>query len=94
MSKPTDTNKEDLKETLSPISYAVTQENATERPFTGKYDDFMKKGSMSILSAANRFSVLQRNMMQAVAGQLSANPSAEKTSKKKRIFLMGCTESK
>ncbi|WP_374952898.1 hypothetical protein [Enterococcus mundtii] len=26
MSKPTDTNKEDLKETLSPISYAVTQE--------------------------------------------------------------------
>lgn len=37
-------NKEALKETLSPIEYAVTQENATERPFTGEYDDFYEKG--------------------------------------------------
>lgn len=37
-------NKEALKETLSPIEYAVTQENATERPFTGTYDDFYEKG--------------------------------------------------
>jgi len=37
-------NKEALKETLSPIEYAVTQENATEQPFTGTYDDFYEKG--------------------------------------------------
>ncbi|MGM0123076.1 peptide methionine sulfoxide reductase MsrB [Enterococcus sp. AZ194] len=37
-------SKEELKESLSPIEYAVTQENATERPFTGKYDDFYEKG--------------------------------------------------
>lgn len=31
-------------EALSPIQYQVTQENATERPFTGEYDDFYQKG--------------------------------------------------
>lgn len=36
--------KDELKKALSQISYAVTQENATERPFTGKYDDFYEKG--------------------------------------------------
>ena len=28
------------------MAYAVTQENATERPFTGKYDDFYEKGHL------------------------------------------------
>lgn len=37
-------NKEELKKQLTPEEYAVTQENATERPFTGKYDDFYEKG--------------------------------------------------
>lgn len=37
-------NKDELKEKLNDIQYAVTQENATERPFTGEYDDFYKKG--------------------------------------------------
>ena len=43
MDKPTRPEKEELKEKLSPMAYAVTQENATERPFTGKYDDFTKR---------------------------------------------------
>lgn len=37
-------SKEELKKELDPIAYAVTQENATERPFTGKYDDFFEPG--------------------------------------------------
>ncbi|GMA47903.1 peptide-methionine (R)-S-oxide reductase MsrB [Tetragenococcus muriaticus] len=41
MSKDT---KQDLKEQLSSTAYAVTQENATERPFSGKYDNFYEKG--------------------------------------------------
>ncbi|MBM7690069.1 peptide-methionine (R)-S-oxide reductase [Enterococcus ureilyticus] len=41
MEKP---SKEELKKKLSAIEYAVTQENATERPFTGKYDDFYQEG--------------------------------------------------
>ena len=31
-------------EQLNEIQYKVTQENATERPFTGEYDDFYEKG--------------------------------------------------
>lgn len=41
MEKP---SKEELKTKLSDIEYAVTQENGTERPFTGKYDDFYQDG--------------------------------------------------
>ena len=37
-------SKEELKQRLSAMAYAVTQENATERPFTGQYDDFYEKG--------------------------------------------------
>lgn len=41
MEKPT---KEELKERLTDIQYAVTQKNATERPFSGEYDDFYQDG--------------------------------------------------
>lgn len=37
-------SKEDLKKELTAIQYAVTQENATEHPFTGKYDNHYDKG--------------------------------------------------
>ncbi|MBK0348417.1 peptide-methionine (R)-S-oxide reductase MsrB [Aerococcaceae bacterium zg-ZJ1578] len=39
--------KEQFNERLSELTelqYKVTQENATERPFTGEYDDFYEKG--------------------------------------------------
>jgi len=36
--------KKKLKEKLSSLKYSVTQENATEHPFTGEYDDFYEKG--------------------------------------------------
>lgn len=41
MGKP---SKEELKETLSPIQYEVTQENGTEHAFTGEFDDFYENG--------------------------------------------------
>lgn len=37
-------SKDDLKERLTPEQYAVTQENGTERAFTGEYDDFYEDG--------------------------------------------------
>lgn len=37
-------NKEKLKKRLTPEQYAVTQEDATERAFTGVYDDFYEEG--------------------------------------------------
>lgn len=37
-------DQKELKRKLSPMEYAVTQKNATERPFSGKYNDFYQKG--------------------------------------------------
>ncbi|MGP1531649.1 MAG: peptide-methionine (R)-S-oxide reductase MsrB [Treponema sp.] len=37
-------SKVDLKKTLSTIQYSVTQEKATERPFSSEYDKFDEKG--------------------------------------------------
>jgi len=37
-------SKKDLKDRLTKEQYAVTQENATERAFTGEYDDFYEDG--------------------------------------------------
>ena len=36
----TDKDKEKLRSRLTPTQYAVTQDAATERPFTGRYDHF------------------------------------------------------
>ena len=33
-------SKEELKKRLTEIQYEVTQNEATERPFSGEYDDF------------------------------------------------------
>lgn len=37
-------NLENQKQKLSSLEYQVTQHGATERPFTGKYDDFYEDG--------------------------------------------------
>lgn len=37
-------SKAELKQKLTAIQYEVTQENGTERPFTGEYDDFYQAG--------------------------------------------------
>lgn len=42
--KATRPSKADLKKQLSPEAYAVTQKAATERPFSGQYDDFYQDG--------------------------------------------------
>ncbi|MDR1852834.1 MAG: peptide-methionine (R)-S-oxide reductase MsrB [Propionibacteriaceae bacterium] len=37
-------DKGELRQRLTPMEYAVTQESATEPPFTGEYDEFFEPG--------------------------------------------------
>ena len=54
-------DKKDLKNRLSDISYRVTQENATEMPFTSPYDDFYEDGIyVDIVSGEVLFSSLDK----------------------------------
>lgn len=54
-------SKDDLKERLTDIQYEVTQNNATEAPFTGEYDDFYEEGIyVDIVSGEPLFSSLDK----------------------------------
>lgn len=53
--------KADLKDRLTPMQYAVTQNAATEPPYTGKYDDFFEKGIyVDVVSGEALFSSLDK----------------------------------
>ena len=52
---------EEEKKQLSELSRQVTQENATERPFTGLYDDFYEAGIyVDVVSGEPLFSSLDK----------------------------------
>ncbi|MGT2667514.1 peptide-methionine (R)-S-oxide reductase MsrB [Streptococcus rifensis] len=54
-------SKDNLKERLTNIQYEVTQNNATEAPFTGEYDDFYEEGIyVDIVSGEPLFSSLDK----------------------------------
>ncbi|WP_155286146.1 peptide-methionine (R)-S-oxide reductase MsrB [Lacticaseibacillus zhaodongensis] len=54
-------DQDELKKRLTPEQYAVTQEAATERAFTGKYDDFYKEGIyVDVVSGEPLFSSLDK----------------------------------
>lgn len=56
-----DFDKDKLKDKLSDISYKVTQENATEIPFTSPYDNFYEDGIyVDIVSGEVLFSSLDK----------------------------------
>lgn len=54
-------NSTDLRHRLTPEQFAVTQEAATERPFTGEYDDFYQPGIyVDVVSGEPLFSSLDK----------------------------------
>lgn len=54
-------SQEDLKKRIGDLAYEVTQHAATERAFTGQYDDFFEKGIyVDIVSGEPLFSSLDK----------------------------------
>lgn len=53
--------KEDLRSRIGDLAYEITQNAATERAFTGQYDDFFEKGIyVDIVSGEPLFSSLDK----------------------------------
>lgn len=82
-------DQEELRQKLSPIQYAVTQEAATERPFTGKYDHFDEPGIyVDVVSGEPLFSSLDK--YDAGCGWPSfTKPIAKRVVKEKRDQSFG-----
>lgn len=54
-------NEEELRETLTPLQYAVTQENGTERPFSSEFNQFSEEGIyVDVVSGEALFSSLDK----------------------------------
>ncbi|WP_422485556.1 peptide-methionine (R)-S-oxide reductase MsrB [Gudongella sp. DL1XJH-153] len=87
-------SKEELKEKLSEISYKVTQNNATERPYTSEYDKFSEEGIyVDVVSGEPLFS--SKDKYDAGCGWPSFTKPLEKDhieEKKDRSLLMTRTE--
>lgn len=86
-----DKKQERLKK-LTPTQFAVTQEAATERPFTGRYDDFYDEGLyVDVVSGEPLFS--SRDKYDAGCGWPSfTKPVSELTTKRGQSFGMERTE--
>lgn len=54
-------SEEELRKTLTPLQYAVTQENGTEHPFSSEFDQFSEEGIyVDIVSGEALFSSLDK----------------------------------
>ena len=54
-------SQEELRQRIGDLSYAVTQEAATERAFTGAYDDFFEEGIyVNVVTGEPLFSSLDK----------------------------------
>ena len=85
----TDKDKEKLRQRLTPTQYAVTQDTATERPFTGHYDHFDQPGIyVDVVSGEPLFSSLDK--YDAGCGWPSfTKPIAKRVVKEKRDQSFG-----
>lgn len=82
-------DKEELKKKLTPIQYEVTQNNGTERPGTGEYDDFYEEGIyVDIVSGEPLFS--SKDKYDADCGWPSfTKPIQKRTIQEKRDTTFG-----
>ena len=76
-------SKEELKKRLTEIQYEVTQNEATERPFSGEYDDFYEDGIyVDIVSGEPLFS--SKDKFDAGCGWPSFSKPIENTTLKEK----------
>ena len=69
-------SKEDFKKELSAESYHVTQENGTERPFTGQYWDHVEDGIYACICCGEKlFKSEESVLLLSVISALKSNPS-------------------
>lgn len=82
-------DKKELKQKLTPIQYEVTQNNATERPGTGEYDQFFEDGIfVDVVSGEPLFS--SNDKYDAGCGWPSfTKPIKKRTIKEKRDSTFG-----
>ncbi|GAA0475532.1 peptide-methionine (R)-S-oxide reductase MsrB [Alkalibacterium sp. s-m-22] len=82
-------DKKELKKKLTPIQYEVTQNNATERPGTGEYDQFFEDGIfVDVVSGEPLFS--SNDKYDAGCGWPSfTKPIKKRTVKEKRDSTFG-----
>ncbi|SDK38610.1 peptide-methionine (R)-S-oxide reductase MsrB [Alkalibacterium thalassium] len=82
-------DKKELKKKLTPIQYEVTQNNATERPGTGEYDQFFEDGIfVDVVSGEPLFS--SNDKYDAGCGWPSfTKPIKKRTVKEKRDSTLG-----
>ena len=76
---------------LTPTQYRVTQENGTERPFTGEYHDNKECGNNVDVISANRFSSRAISSTPAPAGRASPSRSKRQMSTNCGITPSGMT---
>ena len=82
--KPSD---EELKKTLSPEEYAVTQKNQTERAFSNRYWDKFESGIYVDVATGEPLFHQRTSLSLVVAGLVSPNPSAQMLLPTKKISL-------
>ena len=85
-------DKEERLKQLTPLQYEVTQHAATERPFTGKYDQFFEEGLyVDVVSGEPLFS--SRDKFDSGCGWPAfAKPVQKLTEKRDQSFGMERTE--
>lgn len=71
-------NKEELSKRLTPIQFEVTQNKATERPFTGEYDQCFEPGIYDCIVCGEEL-FISDHKFDAGCGWPSFDQSAQKT---------------